>query len=310
MKKMFITGGNGNLGRLLADRMLTHGIEVIRFDLPGSFVGDPTDGQIIEFGDVRDTELLQQLFSKHQPDSVCHLASLLSGSSESDLQISWEINATASFQLLQLSMQHKVDRFLFASTIATYGDVSENPMSEDYPQWPHSMYGATKVAVERLGHYFKVKHGLDFRCLRFPLVISPFAPKTAVSAYPSHALLAAAKGESFVFPVSADTGISTMFLGDVIDSMEQFLLADSSCNRRPVYNVDSYYMTAQMAADAITAAFPDFTYSFEPVANVDALIAGWPDRVDNSPAQQDWGWQASCDLDGSIRGILKMIENG
>ena len=87
----------------------------------------------------------------------------MSGSSEEDIAATWEINATASFKLMQLAVERGIEQFFFASTAASYGPVDQNPMPLNFEQWPESLYGATKVAVERAGVYFTHKHGLDFR---------------------------------------------------------------------------------------------------------------------------------------------------
>lgn len=222
IKSALITGGNGNLGRLVGQQLLERGVSVIKFDIPGTEPEHIHENETIVIGDIRNTENLRSLLKERQPDTIYHLASLLSGSSAADHQAAWDINATGSFQLLQLAVEHKVEQFFFASTNATYGGIVDDPLPESAEQWPENIYGATKVAVERLGVFFKQTHGLDFRVLRFPLVISPFAPTTAVTAYPSHAFRAAVNGESFVFPASADAGMSTLFLEDVINSIVDY----------------------------------------------------------------------------------------
>lgn len=302
-----ITGGNGNLGRLVAEKLLALGQSVVKYDLPGT---EPTFQHVNETvvgGDIRDTETLRSIVAEHRPDTIYHLASLLSGSSETDLAAAWEINATASFNLLNLAHEQGVRTFFFASTAASYGPVDARPMPEDYPQWPENMYGATKVAVERMGVYFKRKHGLDFRCLRFPLVVSPFAPEGAVSAFPSHALKAAFNGQSFRFPVAQGTGISTLFLEDVIDSIVTFNAAEVAQLSRHVYNLHAYYLSAGMVAAAAKLRFPGFTYSFEPVPAVDHLISSWPDVVEDSAARRDWGWQPKFDFEQSVDRICELL---
>ena len=102
MRTALITGGNGNLGRLIAERLTATGTQVIKFDVPGTEPESIHKNEQIVSGDIRDTTLLEQLISDHQPDTVFHLASLLSGSSEINLEEAWSINATASFQLLRL----------------------------------------------------------------------------------------------------------------------------------------------------------------------------------------------------------------
>ena len=209
---------------------------------------------------------------------------------------------------MNLAHSSGVGKFFFASTAASYGPVDAAPMPNDYPQWPENMYGATKVAVERVGVYFKQKHGLDFRCLRFPLVVSPNAPKTAVSAFPSHALRAAFNGESFSFPVAENTGISTIFLDDVIDSIVGYVDADRDRLSQHVYNLHAYYLSAGMVATAARARFPGFDYSFEPIAAVDQLISSWPDEVDDSAARRDWGWNPACDFNASVARMCDLLQ--
>jgi len=221
-------------------------------------------------GDVRDQSLLEDIFKTHKPDAVYHLASLLSGSSEADMDAAWEINATASFNLLKLSKAHNVDMFFFASTLASYGENIPSPMPEDQPQWPENIYGVTKIAVERLGNYFKACHGLDFRCLRFPLVISPFAPPSAVTAFPSHAFKAAVNG--------------------------------------PAYNVHAYYLSAQIVADQISKEYPEFEYSFEPQDYVQALLGGWPGETVDHNARADWGWKPEYDFEQSAQWMFDFFK--
>ena len=75
-KKALITGGNGNLGRLLANSLRATGVATVQFDIPGSEPENPADEERIVIGDVRDQKLISETFDKHQPDAVFHLASL------------------------------------------------------------------------------------------------------------------------------------------------------------------------------------------------------------------------------------------
>jgi threonine 3-dehydrogenase len=310
MKKVLITGGNGNLGFLVANRLAKAGVEIIRFDLPGS----ERDGSDLEvpglevLGDVRDDALLRDTFDRHEPDSVIHLASLLSGSSELDLDVAWEINAVASFRMLRLAQDRQLPGpFVFASTIATYGPEAADPLPEDAEQWPHGIYGATKVAVERLGYYFKVKHGLDFRCLRFPLVISPYAPPSAMTAYPSHAFKAAAGGQAFTFPVSRDVGMSTLYLDDVVRSLAEMAMADRTRLTKPAYNLHSYFATAGDIEDAIRARWQGFECSYEPNPAVEAMLRACPDVIDDANAARDWDWRPEFDFQKSAEAMFDLF---
>lgn len=225
-----------------------------------------------------------------------------------NLSDAWSINATASFDLLKMAQETNVDRFFFAGTIATYGAVKQEPMADDYPQWPDNLYGATKVAVERLGVYFKCKHGLDFRCLRFPMVVSPYAPKTAVTAFPAQAFRAAIAGEPYSFPVSEQTGMSTIFLDDVIDSIVDYTAAAKADLKQNAYNLHAYLLSAGQVAGFLSRRFPGFEYRFEPIEAVDHLISNWPDVIDDSAARRDWGWRPAHDFESSAEQMIKLLQ--
>ena len=307
IRKALITGGNGNLGRLVAARLRERGISIVRFDLEVT-KDIPSDGDTIVLGDIRDKTIVKKMLEEHQPDIIYHLASLLSGSSEEDIEAACAINANASFELLRAAMATSVSRFFFASTVATYGDGLSDPLPQDAEQWPSNFYGASKVAVERLGVYFKLKHGLDFRCLRFPLVISPFAPKTAVTAYPSHAIRAAHSGERFVFPVSPEVGMSTLFLDDVISSIVQYSLAEATGLSRHSYNLHGYHVTAEAVATTIRRRFQNFQYEFAPDPVVEALLSGWPNVMADDVANKDWGWKPAFDFTQSADRMFELLD--
>ena len=85
INKALITGGNGNIGRLVGEQLLRRGIEVVKFDIPGTEPESVESGETVVVGDIRDQALLRGLIEEHRPDTIYHLASLLSGSSEANL---------------------------------------------------------------------------------------------------------------------------------------------------------------------------------------------------------------------------------
>lgn len=306
VSKILITGGNGNIGRLVTERFLAQNIEVISFDRPDT---QPAQGVTATIaGDISDADLLSQTLDTHKPDAILHLASLLSGSSEADPKAAWEINADASIALMHLAQKRGIGPFVFASTIATYAPDFPDLLPQDAPQWPANVYGATKVAVERMGVWLKQAQGFDFRCVRFPMVLSPFAPAGAVTAYPSHAVTAAAQGMSFTMPVSPETGMSTMYLDDVIRSLDMFTTAPRDTMQAHAYNLHGFTFTAQELADKIMQRWPAVSIDFAPEQALDTLITGWPNVVEDAGARHDWGWTPAYDFDACFDALVALIE--
>ena len=194
MQRYLVTGAGGNLARQLLDELRSRGKETLGIDLaPPAAAGAEAPWQQV---DITDRGRVAGLLAEFQPQCILHMASLLSMSSAADPPRAWRVNATAAVELLELAAEHRVQRVFFPSTSATYGGRLPDPLPEDHPQWPDNIYGATKVAVERVGTYFALSRGLDFRAVRLPIVVSPFAPPAAVSAYASHVFAAAARGTS------------------------------------------------------------------------------------------------------------------
>lgn len=303
-KRVLITGGNGNIGRLVTARFIAADIEVISLDLPGT---TPAEGvTAAHFGDLRDHDKLRTILDDHAPDTVLHLASLLSGSSEANPADAWEINATASVALMQMCSDRGIGPFVFASTVATYAYEFPDGLPEDTPQWPDNVYGATKVAVERMGVWLKKARGFDFRCVRLPMVLSPFAPPGALSAYPGHAVGAALRGEPFAFPVSAETGMSTIFLDDVARGLFDLALANRETLTRHVYNLHSFHFTAADLVARIKAEWPDAQMSYEPDARVVQMISGLPDVIEDAAARADWGWDPTYGFEECMSAVIAL----
>ncbi len=303
-----ITGGNGNLGRLVAARLEALGTKVVSFDLPGTASEDTENRHAVVLGDMRDHALLRKVFEDHKPDAVFHLASMLSGSSEADPVAAWEVNATASVALMRLALEFETGPFFFASTVATYGPDLPDPLPEDAPQWPENIYGATKVAVERMGVYLKKKQGLDFRCLRFPFVLSPYAPAAALTAFASNAFKAAAANEPFAFPIEPDTAMSALFLDDVTRSIVEIAQADPDRFQQPVYNLHGYTVSAQDIVEKLRQRYQTFDCSFDPDEAMVKLIGSWPSSLECDGAARDWDWQVDFDFDKTAEAMFKLFE--
>lgn len=296
-----VTGATGNLARQLIERLLSDGHRVVGLDLrtPDNHAG-------VEFvqGDITDTDAMETVVLRVRPDVVLHMASLLSSSSEADPPRAWRVNANASVALLEICRDNGVGRFFYPSTGATFGGPLPDTLPEDFPQWPQNVYGVTKVAVERAGAYYATRHGVDFRSLRLPMVISRYAPAAAVSAYASHAFAAAKSGEHFVFPVDPSVGISTIYVRDVVDGVFALLAADPDRLTRRVYNVHGFAATAGEMATEIARQHPGFSYEFAADPAVMKVLGPLPSVHADESARRDWGWNPRYGLAATTSDML------
>lgn len=122
----------------------------------------------LEVADIGDAKGMDQIFAACRPDAVMHFAAYAYvGESVTDPAKYYRNNVAGSLALLEAMVRHGVDKMVFSSTCATYGNPSSIPISEDHPQMPINPYGASKQMVERMLADFGAAHGLRSAALRY-----------------------------------------------------------------------------------------------------------------------------------------------
>ena len=119
-------------------------------------------------GDTGDRAWLNKVFEQFNPAAVMHFAAYTYvGESVQDPGKYYRNNVLGSLNLLEAMRDHGVDKFVFSSTCATYGDPQTLPIPDDHPQNPVNPYGASKLMVERMAEDFGRAHGLRSVFLRY-----------------------------------------------------------------------------------------------------------------------------------------------
>lgn len=149
---ILVTGGAGYIGSFMTKRLLNDGNSVTVIDNLESGHAEAVDERA-QFRDldIRDKENLIQLFSQTKFDGVFHFAGLISvEESEKDPKKYNENNVVGSKTLFSVASEiGKVDKFIFSSTAAIYGNPLKIPIPEDHPKNPTSEYGKTKLEIEK-----------------------------------------------------------------------------------------------------------------------------------------------------------------
>ena len=307
MATCLITGGGGNLACQLSWQLADRFDRIVLFDVADRPVGSTAPNAVFERGDLLDAAGLDAIFGACSPTAVIHLASLLSGSCEQDRDLAWRVNMDGSFGLFEAALRHGRPTVLFASSVAAFGGRLPAVLTDDTPQWPATLYGVTKMAVERLGCYFHAKHGLDFRCLRLPITVSRHAPAGAASAIASHAFLEAARVGRFTFTARPDTPLAVIYARDVLRAFAGLLAAPAGEISQRVYNIAGMTVTPGEIATAIRRCLPDAELDFQPDDAVDRVLASWPGEIDDSTARRDWQWRPDWNLDRMADDFLAAV---
>lgn len=326
-KITLITGANGEVGHGLIDYLYEQpddrGIVVLDIRGLDSEIADKVDRVIV--GDILDTHLLDSLMNEYEIDTIFHLAALLSTHSEFQPEAAHRVNVQGTINLLRLAIDEGASigrpvKFIYPSSIAAYGvpdlatKAALDPVHEDDYLNPTTMYGCNKLYCEHLGRYYALHYqqlsqsrlpGVDFRCVRFPgLISATTTPAGGTSDYGPEMLHAAAKDEPYAAFVREDTAIPFMTMPDAITAILHLANAPRENLSRFVYNVTGFSLTAGEFADIVRRHFPDAQITFEPDVARQGIVDTWPRDVNDDTARHDLDWQPAYDLERAFSEYL------
>ncbi len=317
--KILLTGAGGQIGHDLIGALVAQGHAVVSTDLaprpPSHAHAGGVDWQRL---DVTDAAAVQHMFTDIRPDLVFHLAAILSARGEQDPRLAYDVNQTGTWNVLEACRRAKVGRLIFTSSIAVFGPPPSGPLPDPTPDdvalHPTTMYGVTKVAGELLCAYYRARHGIDCRGVRFPGLISAAMPGGGSSDYALFMYVDAVRKGAYEAFARADTRIPLMYMPDGVRALLELAFADGSKLTRTMYNIAAFSPRADEIATSVRRAIPDakFTYAPDPVRQ--GILDSWPKAIDDGAARRDWGWKPKYDLDGMtddlIPRVRRMLELG
>jgi nucleoside-diphosphate-sugar epimerase len=145
------------------------------------------------------------------------------------------------------------------------------------------------------------KNTIDFRCIRFPgLISADTVPTGGTSDYGPEMLHHAAKGLPYECFVRPDTQIPFMAMPDAVKALLEIEIVQPSNLSQLSYNVTSFSPTAGEIREYVINAFPQADITYKIQDNRQAIVDSWPIDINDKPAREDWGWEPEYDLDRSF----------
>jgi UDP-glucose-4-epimerase GalE len=167
-RRILVTGGAGYIGSHVVRRLQEGGYQPVVLDDLSSGRRASVGSVPLHVGSIADRSAVEALLRQENIEAVVHLAGRKSvGESISDPGRYWWSNVVGSLSLIEACVAAGVRGFVFSSSAAVYGTPSRLPIGEDDPTRPENPYGETKLAVERLLHWFAGAHDLRSVSLRY-----------------------------------------------------------------------------------------------------------------------------------------------
>ena len=310
MNRILVTGAGGQIGSWLlpALRERYGASKVLATDV--RHLGpEITESGPFQLLDATDAKAVGQAVMRHDADTVYHLAAILSAVGERDPRLAWHVNMTSLESVLDVAREQKCAVFT-PSSIGVFGpDTPKDRTPQDTLMRPATIYGITKVAGELLCDYYFRRFGVDTRGVRYPGLISYGAPPGggttdwAVDIF--HEAVAHGQYTCFLGP---DSQLDMMYMPDAVSAAIAIMEADpTNFTHRNAFNLTAMQLAPETLAAEIRKHLPDFTidYDIDPVRQ--SIAESWPDRVDDSAAREEWGWEPAFDVAATTRDMLTQL---
>ncbi len=204
MNKVFVTGGAGYVGSHVVLALGEAGYEVLTYDNLSTGHREAVLSGDLVVGDLSDRDLLYKTVADFRPDAVMHFAASIEvGESVHKPLKYYRNNSANALNLLEVVREVGIDKYIFSSTAAVYGNPQTLPVTEDAPLLPINPYGASKMISERfLADLAAADRDFEYVALRY-FNVAGADPEIRLGqdyANPTHLITRALKTALGIFP--------------------------------------------------------------------------------------------------------------
>ncbi len=256
--------------------------------------------------DVMNKEMLHVQVIRQNITQIYLLAAILSATGEKNPNLAWHLNMQGLLNVLDIAREENLHKVYWPSSIAVFGPTSPKI---NCPQKtviePSTVYGISKYAGEFWCNYYHQRFGVDVRSLRYPGLISyKSAPGGGTTDYAVEIYSEALDNKKYNCFLKEDTYLPMMYMPDAIRATLELMNAPAkSISVRTSYNVAGMSFSPKEITSSIQQHIPDFTINYKPDSR-QAIADSWPQSIDDSVANQDWGWKPEFDLTKMTKDML------
>ena len=294
---ILVTGAAGLIGRAVAEQLRARGDRVVAIDRAASGSGETA---VLDC-DLRDSHRLHGIAAATPLDAIIHCGAhsgpMVARDNPYDLVM---VNVLGTANVLEIARIGKLRRFVNCSSVSVYGSTPEGIVTEEAPLKPSTVYGATKLAAEKIVTAYAEEHGVDAVSLRLSWVYGPNRTTTCVLRQMVSDMLA---GTATRIPFGADAFRQYIHADDAAAALIKALDAPTLPMRAYTVTGDDFRTMAEVA-DLVRRIFP--------TADVDQGPGPDPGddvqhRFDIGPARRDLGYEPAISLEAGIRNMAETL---
>ena len=288
--RVLITGAGGFIGKVLTRHLLS-GTELLdrggtarqieRILLVDTYLPEARDTRVDYLhGDISNGSILQRI-ADWKPDSIFHLAAILTSAAERDPAHALAVNVSGLAQFVNvLSSKSNPPKFIYPSSIAVFGGELPDVVNDDLVQRPQTTYGTHKAIAELMIGDAARGGNIDGRALRLPIVlVHPGPPTASVSDRIASVVREAVAGREIVIPlrettcipvVSVETAAANLI---VMHNLDVSRLNSVMVINQPALTISMSEIVASLRAELNSTIL---NAQFKPDTALEDIVASWP----------------------------------
>ena len=288
--RVLITGAGGFIGKVLTRHLLS-GTELLdrggtaqqieRILLVDTYLPEARDTRVDYLhGDISNGSILQRI-ADWKPDSIFHLAAILTSAAEREPAHALAVNVSGLAQFVNvLSSKSNPPKFIYPSSIAVFGGELPDVVNDDLVQRPQTTYGTHKAIAELMIGDAARGGNIDGRALRLPIVlVHPGPPTASVSDRIASVVREAVAGREIVIPlrettcipvVSVETAAANLI---VMHNLDVSRLNSVMVINQPALTISMSEIVASLRAELNSTIL---NAQFKPDTALEDIVASWP----------------------------------
>ncbi|WFO14759.1 NAD-dependent epimerase/dehydratase family protein [Cellulophaga baltica] len=310
-KSILIIGACGQIGTELTFALREkHGNEnVIASDIREGNADLMASGPF-EILDATNYEAIENVVMHYEIEEVYLMAAMLSATAEKFPMRAWNLNMNSLFNVLNLAKEKKISKLFWPSSIAVFGpNTPKDNTAQNTIMEPSTVYGISKQSGERWCEYYFNKFGVDVRSVRYPGLISwKTLPGGGTTDYAVEIYHKALEEKQYSCFLKEDTLLPMMFMDDAIRATIDIMETPAEKIKiRSSYNLAAMSFNPSEIAKSIQQHIPEFKISYAPDFR-QQIADSWPSSINDTKAQEDWGWKPAFDLEKTTHEMLKNLK--
>ena len=241
-----------------------------------------------DFSDEKTATMLAKL----QPDTIYHLAAVVSGEAESNFEKGYAANVSASWQFLEaIRKTNTRPKFIFSSSLAVFGPPFFETITDQQYLRPASSYGTQKTIVEYLISDYTRKGYIQGLTLRLPtIVVRPGTPNAAASSFLSSIIREPLAGEKAILPVQTNERVWISSPGIAVKNLVHAAMLESEkLEGISTINLPGITVSIEQMIDALIHIGGNALSSLiiqEKNELIESIVCSWPYKFDTQVADK------------------------